>query len=57
MLQNETKTMREIHTIRADNYERTKDLSPGERSRLRSESAQPVAKQYGFRIVPIRKSV
>ena len=57
MYRNEPTAMKEIHAIRAENYERTKDLSPEERSRLRSESALPIAEQYGFRIVPKRKPI
>ena len=53
----ESNAMKEIHAIRAENYERTKDLSPEERSRLRAESAMPVAEQYGFRIVPRQKHI
>lgn len=56
MLQNEPNAMKEIHAIRAENFERTKDLSPDERNRLRSESAMPIAEQYGFRVVPIEKN-
>jgi len=55
MIQNEPTAMKEIHSIRLDNYERTKDLSPEERSRLRSESVAPVAEKYGFRVVPKAK--
>ena len=52
MLQNEPNAMKEIHAIRVQNFERTKDLSPAERSRLRSEAAKPIAEKYGFRVVP-----
>ena len=55
MLQNEPNAMREIHAIRVDNFERTKDLSPVERSRLRSESVAPITEKYGFRVVAKRK--
>ena len=55
MLKNEPNAMKEIHAIRVENFERTKNLSPDERNRLRSESALPIAQQYGFRIVPMRK--
>lgn len=55
MQQNESTIMEEIHTIRAENYEHTKELSPDERSRCRAEAAAPIANQYGFRIVPICK--
>ena len=48
---NEPNAMKEIHAIRADNYERTKNMTPEERSRLRSESAKDIAEKYGFRIV------
>jgi hypothetical protein len=54
MMKNEPDSMKEIHAIRAENYERTKNLSPDERNRLRSESILPIATQYGFRVVPIR---
>lgn len=57
MIQNETDSMKEIHTIRIENYERTKDLSPDERSQLRSKAAKPIAEKYGFRIVPKRKDI
>jgi len=56
MYQNEPNAMKEVHAIRVQNYERTKYLSPEERSRLRSESAMPVVEQYGFRIVPKLKT-
>jgi len=49
----EPNAMKEIHAIREENFERTKDLSPDERSRLGSESAIPIAKRHGFRIVPM----
>lgn len=55
MTQNEPNAMKEIHAIRVDNFIRTKDMPPDERSRLRSESAIPIAEEYGFRIVPRRK--
>ena len=51
MLQSEPRAMKEIHTIRAQNYERTKDLTPEERNRLRSESAGHIAERYGFRVI------
>ena len=54
MIINEPNAMKEIHAIRVDNYERTKDLPPDERSRLRSEAVLPVVEEYGFRIVPRR---
>ena len=56
MLANEPKAINEIHAIRAQNYERTKDLSPAERSRMRSESVMPIMKKYKFRIVPKRNN-
>jgi len=52
MIRNEPAAMKEIHAIRLDNFEHTKELTPEERSRLRSESAMPVVEKYGFRIVP-----
>ena len=52
MIRNEPTAMKEIHAIRLDNFEHTKELTPEERSRLRSESAMPVVEKYGFRIVP-----
>ena len=52
MTQNELIALDEIHAIRLDNFERTKDLTPEERGRLRSDSAMPVVEKYGFRIVP-----
>jgi hypothetical protein len=55
MQQNELIIIKEIHTIRAENYEQTKELSPDERSRRRAETVTPIASQYGFRIVPIQK--
>ena len=56
MILNEPAAFKEIHAIRLDNFERTKDLAPEERSRLRSDSAMPVVKKYGFRIVPKAKA-
>ena len=52
MTRNEPDSMREIHAIRAENYERTKNLSPDERNRLRSEAVLPITTQYGFRVIP-----
>ena len=52
---NEQNAMKEIHDIRTENYEQTKDLSPAERSRRRAETARPVAERYGFRIVSTRR--
>ena len=48
--------MKEIHAIRLDNFEKTKELTPEERSRLRSESAMSVVEKYGFRVVPKTKA-
>jgi len=56
MILNEPNAMKEIHAIRAENFEQTKNLSPEERSRLRRETTMPVAEQYGFRIVPKQES-
>ena len=52
ILQNESSTLKKLHAIRRDNYEHTKNMTPEERSRLRAESAMPLAEEYGFRIVP-----
>jgi hypothetical protein len=57
MFPNETNPMKEIHAIRIENFERTKNLSPEERSKLRSETAVSIVKHYGLRLVPIPKSV
>ena len=48
---NKQNAMKKIHDIRAENYEQTKDLSPAERSRQRTETARPIVEQYGFRVV------
>ena len=55
MTKNEPSAMKEIHAIRLDNFEHTKELSPEERSRLRSEAVMPVVEKYGFRVVPKTK--
>jgi hypothetical protein len=52
MIRNEPNALKEIHAIRLDNFEHTREFTPEERSRLRSESAMPIVKKYGFRIVP-----
>ena len=52
---NESDAMREIHAIRVQNFERTKYMSPTERSRIRAESVLPITKKFGFRVVPNRR--
>lgn len=53
---NEPRALREIHDIRLANYERTKHMSPEERSRLLQEETQDVIARMGIQVTLLAPS-
>ena len=47
---NEPRALREIHEIREQIYEETKNLSPEERADRRSKIGKEIAEKYGLNI-------
>jgi hypothetical protein len=48
---NEQMPLREVHAIRLMIYDRTKDMTPAERTAYYNNKAVEAQKKYGFRIV------
>jgi shikimate kinase len=47
---NEPRALREIHEIREQIYEETKNLSPEERAERRNKIGREIAEKYGLKI-------
>ena len=52
---NEPIAMREIHKIRENIYEETKNLPPEERSALTRKEAQEVIDKYGLKVKRLKR--
>ena len=50
MMSNEPKALKEIHRIREQIYEETKDLSPEERAERRNKIGKEIAEKYGLKV-------
>jgi hypothetical protein len=54
---NEQMPLREVHAIRLMIYDRTKDMTPAERTAYYNEKAVEAQNKYGFTVVPSARRV
>ena len=52
---NERMPLREVHAIRLMLYDRTKDMTPNERTAYYNRRGAEAAKKYGFKVVQSAK--
>jgi hypothetical protein len=54
---NESKSLKEIHNIREEIYEETKNMTPAERAQYANAQAQIIIKKYNLKIKYENKEV
>jgi hypothetical protein len=54
---NEPKSLKEIHNIREEIYEETKNMTPSERAQYANAQAQIIIKEYNLKIKYENKEV